>query len=105
MEPLRPKNYSPVPSSNESQEILPLERYDNYMPKKSRWKSALHSAAFRLSLALSTVLLLLLFSLSIYINSGLRYDCGSSPDEAAFKNCKFDLLAFAWVPRPCFDAE
>ena len=124
----------PVPSGDdddddddESHETLPvlsLEEgsYDNYMPlqkkkkkekekkkkKKSRWKSALYSTAFRTSLALSTVLVLLLFSLSPFGDSpGARslYDCGSSPAEAVSKNCKFDLLAFAWVPIPCFDAE
>ncbi|KAH7398368.1 hypothetical protein BKA66DRAFT_452969 [Pyrenochaeta sp. MPI-SDFR-AT-0127] len=105
MEPLRPKDYTPVPAGNESQETLTLESYDNYIPKKNRWKLALHSTAFRTSLALSTILLLLLLSLSTFADSGVHYDCGNTPTEAASKNCKFDLLAFAWVPRPCFDAE
>lgn len=105
MELLRPKDYSPVPCGNESQETLTLENYDSFIPKKSHWKSALHSTAFRISLGLSTVLLLLLLSLSTFVESGALYDCGSSPSEAASKNCKFDLLAFAWVPIPCFDAK
>lgn len=106
-EPLGPKDYySPVPSGDESQETLTLMSYDNHLPKKSPWKSALYSTAFRISLALSAILLLLVLSVSsTFVDSGARYDCGSSPAEAASKDCKFDLLAFAWVPIPCFDAE
>ncbi|KAK8067396.1 hypothetical protein PG997_014143 [Apiospora hydei] len=35
----------------------------------------------------------------------VSHDCGVSPEEASAKGCVFDMLAFAWVPQQCFDAE
>lgn len=31
--------------------------------------------------------------------------CGNSTAEARALGCKFEVLAFLWVPEPCFDAE
>ncbi|KAF2114048.1 hypothetical protein BDV96DRAFT_647536 [Lophiotrema nucula] len=75
------------------------------LPKESRWQHALKSTAFKISLALATLLLLLLALLSAFAGKGNPYECGNSPIEAVSKNCHFDLLAFAWVPIQCFDAE
>ncbi|GJP93028.1 hypothetical protein AlacWU_05927 [Aspergillus niger] len=33
------------------------------------------------------------------------YSCGTTPEEAVERDCQFDMLSFAWVPKPCFDAE
>ncbi|KAJ5958815.1 uncharacterized protein N7479_005965 [Penicillium vulpinum] len=40
---------------------------------------------------------------SHYINS--MGDCGSSPSEARHRDCIFDAMEFAWLPRQCFDPE
>ncbi|KAK4113131.1 hypothetical protein N656DRAFT_778666 [Canariomyces notabilis] len=31
--------------------------------------------------------------------------CGSSPDEALSRNCRFDILSFAWQTTECYDVE
>ena len=32
-------------------------------------------------------------------------DCGSSPNEARGRGCKFDILSFAWQTPDCYDEE
>ncbi|RAH66309.1 uncharacterized protein BO66DRAFT_442114 [Aspergillus aculeatinus CBS 121060] len=32
-------------------------------------------------------------------------DCGSSPEEAISKGCRYDVILVAWVPADCFDEE
>ena len=36
---------------------------------------------------------------------GTVYSCGTTPEEAVERDCQFDMLSFAWVPKPCFDAD
>lgn len=99
-------NYSPIHSTDDLQETLTLEKNnDGPVPEMGSWKSVLRSKAFRISIALSTSLLLVLLAFSIFKSKTEHYDCGRSPAQAVSKNCHFDLLAFAWVPIPCFDAE
>lgn len=31
--------------------------------------------------------------------------CGTSPQEARDRGCKFDLVLYSWVPAPCYDEE
>ncbi|KAM7220098.1 hypothetical protein V8F06_004426 [Rhypophila decipiens] len=31
--------------------------------------------------------------------------CGTSPQEAVSRGCRFDVMSFAWLPAPCFDKE
>ncbi|KUI72151.1 hypothetical protein VM1G_07809 [Cytospora mali] len=31
--------------------------------------------------------------------------CGTSPQEARERGCKFDLVLYSWVPAPCYDEE
>ncbi|MCJ1451941.1 hypothetical protein MMC28_002281 [Mycoblastus sanguinarius] len=33
------------------------------------------------------------------------YWCGTTPEEAVEKGCKFDLILYSWVPPPCYDHE
>jgi hypothetical protein len=33
------------------------------------------------------------------------YACGTSPQEARDRGCKFDLVLYSWVPAPCYDEE
>lgn len=33
------------------------------------------------------------------------YGCGNSSTEAQAEGCIFDTMSFAWVRRPCYDAE
>lgn len=33
------------------------------------------------------------------------YWCGTTPEEALEKGCKFDLILYSWVPPPCYDHE
>jgi hypothetical protein len=99
-------NYSPIHSTDRSQETLTPEKInDGPVPETGRWKTVLRSKAFRISVALSASLLLVLLAFSIFESKIEQYDCGRSPAQAVSKNCHFDLLAFAWVPIPCFDAE
>jgi hypothetical protein len=109
MWPSKSVKYSPIQSSDSSfQETLPLEKHDTEQRHvRKRWKSTLQSRAGQIILALSTslVIFLILLILSLVGSRNQLYDCGHSPAEAVAKNCHFDMLAFAWVPIPCFDAE
>jgi hypothetical protein len=61
---------------------------------------------FRITSALFvSITLLLLAYWTFEDNHEKHYACDFSPKEAQAKNCQFDMLAFAWVPRQCFDAE
>ncbi|KAK3312966.1 hypothetical protein B0H66DRAFT_485102 [Apodospora peruviana] len=31
--------------------------------------------------------------------------CGTSPQDAVSRGCRFDVMSFAWLPAPCFDGE
>ena len=33
------------------------------------------------------------------------YWCGTTPEEARAKGCKFDIILYSWVPPPCYDHE
>jgi hypothetical protein len=109
MWPSKSITYSPINSTDESsQETDTFEKHDaELLPTQRRWKLNLHPRVFQIILALSTFLLifLLLLAFSLLGSKNQLYDCGHSPAEAVAKNCHFDMLAFAWVPIPCFDAE
>jgi hypothetical protein len=108
MWPSKSVTYSPIQSSDSSfQETLPEKHDTEQLHVRKRWKSILQSRAGQIILALSTslVIFLILLILSFVGSRNQLYDCGHSPAEAVAKNCHFDMLAFAWVPIPCFDAE
>jgi hypothetical protein len=109
MWPSKSITYSPIQSCDlSSQETVALEKHDaQSLPTRTRWTSNLKSRTVQIILALSTSLLifLILLVLSLIGSKTQLYDCGHSPAEAVAKNCHFDMLAFAWVPIPCFDAE
>jgi hypothetical protein len=109
MWPSKSITYSPINSTDESsQETLKLEKHDaELLHTQRRWKLDLRSRIVQIVLALSTslIIFLLLLAFSLLGSKHQLYDCGHSPAEAVAKNCHFDMLAFAWVPIPCFDAE
>jgi hypothetical protein len=101
--------YAPINSTNEFSQTTPtLEKHEAELsPMQRQWKLNLRSRTVQIVLALSTSLIvfLLLLAFSLLGSKNRLYDCGHSPAEAVAKNCHFDMLAFAWVPIPCFDAE
>jgi hypothetical protein len=109
MWPSKSITYSPIQfSDSASQETLALEKHDAQpLPKRTCWMSNLQSRTVQIIFAISTSLLifLILLILSLIGSKNQLYDCGHSPAEAVAKNCHFDMLAFAWVPIPCFDDE
>lgn len=98
--------YSPIQSCEESQETLTLEKDTQALVQEQKhWNYVLRSKAFSISIALSASLITLLVAFTVLKAKYEIHDCGHSPAEAVAKKCHFDLLAFAWVPIPCFDAE
>jgi hypothetical protein len=71
------------------------------------WRPIINNKGLRISGALlaSIFILLLLARGMLQDSHEEHYDCGHSPEEARAKDCQFDLLAFAWVPKQCFDAD
>ncbi|KAI8631246.1 hypothetical protein F5Y19DRAFT_25287 [Xylariaceae sp. FL1651] len=35
----------------------------------------------------------------------MQSPCGSTPEEALARGCKFDLISFCWLPDECYDSE
>jgi hypothetical protein len=107
MWPAKSKSYSPLYSNDESEETITLEKDDIHASETRRWKYVPQTRTSKIGAALLTSILifLILLTLSLLGSRNMRYDCGHSPAEAAAKNCHFDMLAFAWVPIPCYDAE
>lgn len=70
------------------------------------WSPVVHNRRLMISGALlvTTFLLLLTYG-TLQVSHQEFYDCGSSPEEARAKDCQFDMLGFAWVPKQCYDAE
>jgi hypothetical protein len=107
MWPSKSNSYSPLYSNDESEQIITLEKDDIHASETGRWKYIPQTRASKIGTALLTSILifLILLTLSLLGSRNMRYDCGHSPAEAVAKNCHFDMLAFAWVPIPCYDAE
>jgi hypothetical protein len=107
MWPSKSNSYSPLYSSDGSEETITSEKDDIPSSKGRYWRFVPQTRASRIGVAFLTSIsiFLILLTLSLLGSRNERYDCGHSPAEAVSKNCHFDMLAFAWVPIPCFDAE
>lgn len=35
----------------------------------------------------------------------VHYDCGWSVAEARMKGCHFDIMAYGWIPAPCYESD
>lgn len=92
----------PYRSENEAQTVPLMEKSED--PKEPfSW------IRFLQTIVLCFLALEIIFGMIYAIWSKTRPDincnCGSSLEEAIFRNCKWDSLASAWLPEHCQDEE
>ena len=44
-------------------------------------------------------------AMSIRQHEKTHDQCGSTPDEAVKRDCRFDVMSFSWLPIRCFDSQ
>ncbi|OCT46845.1 hypothetical protein CLCR_02101 [Cladophialophora carrionii] len=84
---------------------------DYYPTPPKRYSASLKVSAvlfivfLALLLACATAILLVLrpISISSAEEPAESLTCGNSPEEAQSLDCRFDVMSFTWVPKPCFD--
>jgi hypothetical protein len=61
--------------------------------------------SIRIAFSFAGFLFLLVFGLAILGLQQNIMSCGNSPMEAIARNCRFDVMNYAWVAKECYDEE
>jgi hypothetical protein len=92
-----------------NQHLLDESRQSQLMSSRSRWTSVQVSLLLMIAglIAYISVSLLLFLQSSRVVTGGRGSygDCGTNPQEAIAKGCKFDISMWAWERPECYDEE